>query len=959
MRRFKLHQLAAAAAWLVCSAGAGASSSGVVISQVYGGGGNTGATYRNDFIELFNAGAAAVALDGWSVQYASASGSSWQVTALGSVTLQPGQYYLVQQAQGTGGTAALPTPDKIGTTAMSGTAGKVALVSSTTALSGAVPSAAALVDLVGFGTASAFEGGAAAPAPSNTTALLRAGGGCTDTDANASDFSTATPSPRNTASPLNPCAAGGGTGGTGAETPATARTLPEIQGSGDTSPYAGQRVQTSAVVTRLTGAGFFMQDPVGDGNPATSDGIYVHLGSAPTVSAGQRVQLTATVAEFNTGAAGNADTAAHPVTQLTGVSGLVVQGSGEVITPTVVTLPERVDHELERYEGMLVTLGGPLTVSQNYFLGRYGQVTLSAGGRMETPTNAYRPGSAQAVALADANARSRIILDDGSSAQNVNPTPYLAADNTLRAGDTVASLTGVVDYGLATSSNTGFGDWKIHPTQPVVFTRVNTRTSAPLAVGGTVKVASFNVLNYFTTFTNGATASGQTGQGCTLGGATSAANCRGADNAAEFTRQRDKVIAAITAMDADVVGLMEMQNNGTTAIANLVSGLNAVAGAGTYAAVADPASGTGSDAIKVAMIYKPARLALVGGALSDTDAVHSRPPLAQVFQRSNGERFALVVNHFKSKGSCPATGDADAAGNTDAGDGQGCWNALRVQQAQRLRGWLAGAVLPATANVVLVGDFNAYAQEDPIHDLTGSGYVDQIARYNSFGYSYVFDGMAGRLDHALTSGALSAKVTRAVEWHINADEPLVLDYNTEFRQPACATCAPDGYTPTAYRSSDHDPVVLGLDLRKPLAGTANRDTLVGTAGDDRITGGVGADTLTTGSGADIVVFTSLRDAGDTVTDFTPGADQIDLSGLLQSLGGTGPDPLADGTVRIVESARGAVVQVSATGQPGGTMRPIVTLSNVGAGQIVGSRDLILRGTGFGVLASARYRKVRP
>jgi len=196
-----------AAAVLALSSLAQASTSGVVISQVYGGGGNTGSVWKNDFIELFNAGSAPVSLSGWSVQYASATGNSWNTTALGNITLQAGQYYLVQAAAGTGGTTALPTPDATGSLALSGTVGKVALVSSTTALA---PTATAtstnVVDFVGFGTtASLFEGTAPTPAPSNTAAVLRAAGGCTDSNQNASDFATGTPTPRNTSSPLNVC----------------------------------------------------------------------------------------------------------------------------------------------------------------------------------------------------------------------------------------------------------------------------------------------------------------------------------------------------------------------------------------------------------------------------------------------------------------------------------------------------------------------------------------------------------------------------------------------------------------------------------------------------------------------------------------------------------------------------------------------------------------------------------
>ena len=929
----KLHPLAAAiAALMVCAAPlAQASTSGVVISQFYGGGGNSGATLKNDFVELYNAGTSAVSLAGWSLQYNSSTGTgTWQVTTLPAVTLQPGQYFLVQEAQGSAGTDALPTPDATGTIAMSATSGKVALLSSTTALSGATPSSSALVDLVGFGSANWFEG-AVATAPSNTSALLRAASGCTDSDNNANDFATGTPAPRNSASALGTCGAAPGP---------VAATIPQIQGRTGTSPLLGQSVQTSGVVTLVMENGFFMQDPAGDGDDSTSDGVFVYTRTTPTVTTGDGVQLTATVAEYNVGASSNTDTAAHTVTELTGPSALTVLSSGNTITPVVVTLPEAVNDDLERYEGMLVTLQGPLTVSQNYFQGRYGEVTLSVGGRMETPTNRYRPGSDEAVALADENARRRIILDDGSSLQNPNPTPFIGVDNTLRAGDTTASVTGVVDYGLATSSNTGAGDYKIQPTGTVVFSRDNARTEAPVTTGGNLKLASFNVLNFFTTFTDGSTADGQTGQGCSLDGSVSASNCRGADSLAEFTRQRDKIVAAIAAIDADALGLMEMQNNGATAVQNLVDALNAKVGAGTYAAVTDPAAGTGSDAIKVAMIYKPARLSRVGEAQSDTDPVNNRPPLAQTFATLNGQRFMLVVNHLKSKGSCPSAGDSDYAGNYDSGDGQGCWNALRVQQAERLSTWVGTlADAAGTSDAVLLGDFNSYAQEDPVVTLTSSGFVDQVSRFNSFGYSYVFDGASGRLDHGFATASLSGKVTDAVDWHINADEPAIIDYNLEYKQPACATCGPDYYTPTAYRSSDHDPMVMALSLLNTISGTGKRDTLVGTPGDDVFIAGGKADTLTGGAGRDQFRLTALGDARDTITDFTPGEDVLDLRTLLASIGYTGSDPIGDRVVQLRNHAEGVHVQVYNPNTA--KYKVVATLSGLVTSQIDPARDLWL------------------
>ncbi|MDP3820857.1 MAG: ExeM/NucH family extracellular endonuclease [Burkholderiales bacterium] len=1002
-----------------------ASTSGVVVSQIYGGGGNTGATLRNDFVELFNAGAAPVSLNGWSVQYAAAGGTSWAVTPLTNVLLQPGQYYLVQQAQGAGGTVNLPSPDATGTVAMSATGGKVAVVSNSAALAGSNPAGGALVDLVGWGAANGFEGAAAPATVTNTTtttAVQRAGLGCADTDNNAADFSAATPMPRNSGSALNACGVASaqpivpscsaatlaaGTAGSlsvsaadadsivnalsvtgslpagfslGAFTPAAAdgasasqaievssfaaaatyalqlqwsnnegqaalctfnvtisgvTAIYAIQGSGSTSPLAGQSVITSGVVTKLNNNGFFMQDASGDGNPATSDGIFVFTSTAPTVSVGQLVQLGATVVEFNTGAAGNADTLAHPVTELTNVSGLSVLSSGYAITPVEVVLPETFSDELERFEGMLVTLRGPLTVSQNFFQGRFGQVTLSVNGRLENPTNRHRPG-ADAQVLNTANLRASIVLDDGTSLQNPNPTPYFAADNTLRAGDTVAAVTGVIDYGLATSSNSDFGDYRIHPTSALSFVRANPRTAAPDAVGGNLKVGSANVLNFFTTFTDGNTATGQSGQGCTLGASTAASNCRGANNAAEFARQRSKIVESIAALGADVVGLMEIQNNGATAVQNLVDGLNAKLGGGTFARVPDPAGGTGTDAIKVALIYRPAKLSLVGAATSDSAAVHNRPPLAQTFAAPNGERFSVLVNHFKSKGC-----DGAAGADEDQGDLQGCFNARRVQQAQALRSFITAVQAASGSNDVLVlGDLNAYAQEDPVFELTSAGFVDLIGRFNSFGYSYVFNGAAGRLDHALATPTLSAKTSAATEWHINADEPSVIDYNTEFKQPACATCGPDYYSATPFRSSDHDPVLVGLNIVKTILGTAGRDVLVGTPGDDAISGGEGADTVTGGAGRDVFAYASMRDAGDAITDFLPGTDRIDMSALLASIGVPTGSAWTTGVVRLVASGANTLLQIDTDGSAGpAAPRLLATLRSVAPSSVDTARDL--------------------
>jgi len=937
MQRAQPHRLStiargAAALLAALAAPSFASSSGVVISQVYGGNGNA---FASDYVELFNAGTGTVTVSGWSLQYASAAGTGTfaqnGITTLNG-SLLPGQYWLVKMATTTG--TALPTPDATGSTNLSATAGKVALVNTTTGLacngSSAQPCSVAqlaqIVDLVGYGSTASFAEGSPAPAPSSTSAILRAAAGCTDTDSNAADFATGTPNPRNSATTLAPCSGAGGGGGGSGSGNATAAAIYAIQGSGATSPYAGQLVTTQGVVTKVDSNGFFLQDAAGDGNAATSDGVFVYTGTAPTVSAGQSVQLTATVTEYNTGAASNPDTTAHPVTELTGVSNLTLTGSGYNLTPVTLQLPLSSADLLERYEGMLVTLVGPFTVQQNYFLGRYGELTLATGGRLQTPTNALRPGTDALLMNAD-NVRRTILLDDGSAAQNVNPTPYLAADNTVRAGDTIAAITGVLDYGLTTSTSTDPGAYKIHPTVAPVIVRANPRTTAAGDVGGNLRVASANVENFFTTFDDGTSKCPPS---------NTASDCRGANSAAEFTRQRTKIVEALVGLDADAVALMELQNNGATAIQNLVDALNARLGAPVYARVPDPAAGLGTDAIKVGMIYKPARLTLVGSPLSDTAAINNRAPLAQGFRLANGEKFNLVANHLKSKGCDGATGS-----DADLGDLQGCWNARRVQQADELRGFVATVqAANGTAHTLLVGDFNAYAKEDPIVDLTGNGFVDQIGRFNAFGYSYVFNGSSGRLDHALASNTLSAKVTGALEWHINADEPLVIDYNLEFKQPACATCNPDYYTPTPYRSSDHDPLVVGLNLVHAINGSAGADTIVGTAGDDVITGGAGADRITGNGGRDVFVYTSTRDAADTITDFTPGDDRLDLGALLAALGVAPANAIASGTVLLAASGSNTVVMIDSDGSAGaGRATPLVTLLNVSPASLDPARDL--------------------
>jgi predicted extracellular nuclease len=311
--------------------------------------------------------------------------------------------------------------------------------------------------------------------------------------------------------------------------PGTITPIHHIQGAGPASPLVGRTVTTRGVVTAVFPGlrGWFLQDETGDGDPRTSDGVFVFANRGPIdVAVGERIELAATVSEY-------AARAGRPTqTELVRPSVVARLGTGR-IAPTPVALPEAVDGDLERVEGMLVTFPDPLTVSQTFFLGRHGQLTLSSGGRMTKPTQLHRPGSPEAAALAALNARRRIVLDDGRSAArttgDAGPVPYVGRDGTVRAGDTVTGLTGVVDSGRVSGSGGIEIDYRVHPTLPPVIARMNVRPTAPPAVGGPHRVAAFNLGNWFTTFRDGTTAEGGAGQGCLPSGTTK--DCRGAADA--------------------------------------------------------------------------------------------------------------------------------------------------------------------------------------------------------------------------------------------------------------------------------------------------------------------------------------------------------------------------------------------------------------------------------------------
>jgi predicted extracellular nuclease len=556
-----------------------------------------------------------------------------------------------------------------------------------------------------------------------------------------------------------------------------------IQGAGTMSPMVGRRVVVSgqviaAMQTRALN-GFFVQaePPAQDRDPRTSEGLFVHEGSLQVpLEPGARVRVTGTVVEY----AG--------LTELSEVTSIERCGAAPLPAPQTLHLPLATNDALERHEGMLVHIPERLTVTGNYELGRYGTLELSVNGRLFAPTHGAAPGPAARGVRAD-NERRRILLDDAKSAQNPAPLPYRDAEGTRRLGDTVESLTGVLDG--------RHGRHRIQPTAPIRFERAQPRPLTPAAVGGRLRVAAFNVLSYFSTLDAG-------GARC---GPTRKLECRGANTANELERQRAKLVRALAGLDADVLGLIEIENDASSAAtASLVRALNAQAGPQTYAFIDTGA--LGSDAIKLALLYKPARVTPAGAyAILDRRVdprflARNRPSLLQTFrERTSGARFSVALNHWKSKGSA-------CKDDPDRNDGQGNCNETRTAAARALADWLkTDPTRSGDPDVLILGDLNAHAREDPLSALADAGYLSLPERFaGPTVYTYQFQGESGALDHALASESLAAQITGAIVWHINADEPIVLDYNTEHKKH-------DGFDPsTPFRSSDHDPILVGVAL---------------------------------------------------------------------------------------------------------------------------------------------------
>lgn len=778
-----------------------APSTGIVISEAYGGGGNNGAVFNQDFIELFNLSDEAIDLGGLTLSYYSASGNLGASTEL-TGTVEPGDYFLIGAAYGNNRDLPGFESDAEFDAAMSGSQGSVELREGD-----------AVVDLVGWGDAALFEG-SPADGTSNEVSVQRIDP-TVDTDVNSDDFAVGDPTPAGAVEddPEDP------------EPPVEPEevvAISEVQGTGDATPFEGEQVLTEGIVTAVYAGegnknGFFIQEP-GEVDLASHDasiGVFV-FGSqfAQEVAIGDSVSVLGTAEEYY----GVTQISADAVTALDGSLGAAV----------ALELPEwpTADEVRELFEGMLLAPQGTYTVSDNYSLNQFGEIGLAFGDEpLVQPTEVGAPGSEAAVAQAEANAGASVLLDDGQSwnymtndAAKDSPLPYLTLETPVTISAT-AQFEGnvVLDY--------GFDAWRFQPTAPVKGTEnspvvfSDARDAIPQASDSSVTVGTFNVLNYFTTL-------GDSEPGCEAyrdreGNPIATDYCtpRGAYNAENFERQQAKIVAAINQLDASVVALEEIEdssdfgNDRDATIAHLVDVLNAHAeDEDRWAYVPSPENvpATGDDVIRTGFIYQPAEVTYVEGSaelLDDENFFNARAPFAALFapaaEEIAGNEFVVIANHFKSKGGSGTGDNENRDEELGAAWAVGGWNGDRVRQAEAVVEFADRLEQQHGTDLVFItGDLNSYAQEDPLAVFAGAGYVNLTAGGPEYSYSY--GGMVGSLDHVLASPAAADAVNFADLWTINAYEPIALEYS-RFNYNVTQLYAAD-----QYRSSDHNPALIGL-----------------------------------------------------------------------------------------------------------------------------------------------------
>lgn len=553
--------------------------------------------------------------------------------------------------------------------------------------------------------------------------------------------------------------------------PVAAETIADVQGAGERSAFEGQRARIEGVVTVLMADGAFVQSLQADADAATAEGLFLMPAPGqPALEVGQHVVAEGLVAESGDGAT---------LTTLADAR-IEVRGTAALPEPRVLAAPPA---DWEALEGMRLRIEAPLTVTGNDGLLRFGEIDLAFDGRLYTPTEIAAPGEA-ALAVRDANRRRLLVLDDASSAENPAAIAWLPAplssEAPLRAGSLLTGVQGVLDQ--------RWGGYRLQADAAVGEVQQAPRPAAPV-VDGAIRIAGMNVLNLF----NG------DGQG---GGFPTE---RGADDYDGYARQLAKHVTVITALDPAIIAAQELENDGfgaESAVQELADALNAAQPGARWTPVATEGR-PGTDQITVGILYRADRAEAVGPPALATDGPFeygSRPVLAQSFRMGESPVFTVASVHFKSKGGCESAEGADR----DQGDGQACFNAKRVDSAEAMHAWLATDPTGSGSDrVVAIGDYNAYAMEDPIRVLRERGWVDapMATADGATPHSFVFDGQAGRLDHAMLSPSMAAMLRGAAKWPVNSDESIGFAYDGALGREAAGP----------WRSSDHDPLLLGFD----------------------------------------------------------------------------------------------------------------------------------------------------
>lgn len=549
-----------------------------------------------------------------------------------------------------------------------------------------------------------------------------------------------------------------------------------IQGTGTSSPLAGQTVTVEAVLTqdsRHPGGfqGFYLQqsDQEADDNPRTSEALFVYT-RRTLGQPGDRLRVTGRVKEF------------HGLTELVGVKSLIRCGREPLPSAIALTLPW--SDSPEALENMRVQFRGPLTVVSNYQLANYGELTLAQSDQV-IATEHLAPGP-EAQQAAQNQRWHRLVLDDGRKQRQPRPIPWppggLSGDSTIRAGDRLSDLRGVLDF--------RFGDWRLQPAAPPTWQPANPRQPPPPRPAEPhLRVMALNLANYF----NG---DGQ-GRGWP--------SPRGARSQAAFEVQHQRLRTALLAPDPDVLALSEIENDGygeNSSVATLARALGP-----NWQVVASPGADGGDD-IRTVLLYRADRVQPLGAPERLNHGLfrhQGRPPVSQVFRAPGAERgIRIVALHLKSK-SCRGASGADA----DQHDGQGCYSNRRVRAAQAIADWLAA--MPANsapAGTLVTGDLNAYAQEAPLQVFRNAGFTSMVHQFHPCDatacrhYSYRYQGAKGSLDYALASETLRPNILNASTWLLNSDEPRALAYD--------GAAGPLPNLP--WRVSDHNPVITDIRL---------------------------------------------------------------------------------------------------------------------------------------------------